>query len=99
MRYHVLISYDISDPKRLRRVHRLVRGYGDPVQYSVYMGQLSAKDEAVMREKLRDIIHHKEDQIVLVRLGEVGGESKASPDNWTVLGRSVYMRELSVMVY
>ncbi len=29
MRLAYLVAYDISDPKRLRRVHRTMRGYGD----------------------------------------------------------------------
>ena len=31
-----LIAYDISDPKRLNRVHRFVIKHCVPVQYSLY---------------------------------------------------------------
>ena len=30
MRSRYAVAYDISDPKRLRRVHRVMRGFGDP---------------------------------------------------------------------
>ena len=34
MRY--LVSYDISDPKRLRKVARSLEGFGVRLQYSVF---------------------------------------------------------------
>ncbi|WP_133716879.1 CRISPR-associated endonuclease Cas2 [Methylocaldum gracile] len=39
-----LVCYDIADPKRLGRVHRLLREQGIPVQYSVFTAQLTAKE-------------------------------------------------------
>jgi CRISPR-associated endonuclease Cas2 len=41
MRTCYLVAYDIADPKRLQRVHRTMRGYGDPLQYSVFRCILS----------------------------------------------------------
>lgn len=35
-RWHIL-SYDITDPKRLGRVHRYMRKQGLPIQYSVFL--------------------------------------------------------------
>lgn len=99
MKEHFLIAYDIADPKRLRRIHKLVRGYGEAIQYSVFLGQLSAKDEVVLREKIRDIIHHKQDQVIMIRLGVVDGKSKTAPENWTVLGRKQVIRDFSLMIY
>jgi len=99
MKSHLLIAYDISDPARLRRVHKLVRGYGDAVQYSVFLGQLSEKDEAVLTEKLRDIVHNVEDQVLLIRLGPVKGKRSGAPGKWTVIGRKPIIRDYSIMVY
>jgi CRISPR-associated protein Cas2 len=36
-----LIAYDIADPKRLRRVHRLLIDEAVPVQYSVFVTRAS----------------------------------------------------------
>lgn len=93
MRYHLLIAYDVADPKRLRLVHRTVRGYGDAVQYSVYLGILSEKDEAVLREKLADIIHHREDQVIFIRLGSEDSGAPTMPDHWRVIGRRITLPE------
>ena len=35
-RWH-LVCYDIADPKRLRRIHRLLCDWGIPVNYSVFL--------------------------------------------------------------
>ena len=34
-----LIAYDIADPRRLGRVHRLLKRYAIPVQYSIFVFQ------------------------------------------------------------
>ena len=87
MRYNTLVSYDICEPKRLQKVHSLMQGYGDGFQYSVFICQLSEKDSAILCEKLKDIINHEEDQVVLIRLGPT---VKEDYDNtWTVLGKKI----------
>ena len=68
MRYHTLVTYDICESRRLQRVHSLMKGYGDGFQYSVFICQLSEKDFVILRERLRDIIHNNEDQVVMIRL-------------------------------
>ena len=44
MRTSYLVSYDISDDKRLRQVFKIMRGYGDHLQYSVFECQLTPMD-------------------------------------------------------
>ena len=87
MRYHTLVSYDICDPKRLQKVHGLMQGYGDGFQYSVFICQLSEKDFTILREKLKDIINHDEDQIVMIKLGPAMNEDYDG--SWTVLGKII----------
>ncbi len=41
MRRSYLITYDIRDDKRLRKVHRTMKNFGDHLQYSVFECQLS----------------------------------------------------------
>jgi CRISPR-associated protein Cas2 len=36
MRRAFLVSYDVRDPKRLRRTHKMIKAYGEPWQYSVF---------------------------------------------------------------
>lgn len=60
---HWMVCYDISDPKRLIRVHRCLKKEGVPVQYSVFM--LHATQGGMIRvlTKLAAIIDADRDDI------------------------------------
>ncbi len=73
MRKTYLVLYDICDDKRLRKVHRTMRDFGDHLQYSVFECQFTPRDLAVCRQALSEIIHHGEDQVLFVDLGPVEG--------------------------
>lgn len=64
-----LICYDIRDPKRWRRVFRLMKGYGEWVQLSVFQCRHSAKRHAEMQALLDAIIRNDEDHVVIVDIG------------------------------
>ena len=73
MRTSYLVCYDISDEKRLRRVFKTMRNFGDHLQYSVFECQLTPTDLVRCRAELSAIIHHKEDQVLFVDLGPAEG--------------------------
>ncbi len=74
MRRLYFITYDIADEKRLRLVYKIMRGYGDHLQYSVFRCELSDKEKFEMIGELEEVIHHDKDQVLLVPLGPAGGE-------------------------
>lgn len=61
MRSSYLVCYDISDDKRLKKIFKLMRGFGDHLQYSVFECQFTPADLVRCRESLRAIIKHTED--------------------------------------
>ena len=73
MRTSYLVSYDISDDKRLRQVFKIMRGYGDHLQYSVFECQLTPMDLVKLRGELGTVIHHDLDQVLFVNLGPAEG--------------------------
>jgi CRISPR-associated protein Cas2 len=73
MRKSILVCYDISDDKRLRKVFQTMRGYGDHLQYSIFECQLNATDLVRLRAELAAIIHHDFDQVLFVDLGPAEG--------------------------
>lgn len=73
MRNSYIVSYDIADPKRLRKVFRKMRAWGDHLQLSVFECQLRPIDLVRLRADLADIIHHDEDQVLFVDLGPTEG--------------------------
>lgn len=71
-RKRYLVAYDIRDDKRLRRVHKAMKGYGWPMQYSVFVCDLDAMELTAMRTDLGKLIHHANDSIAMIDLGEPG---------------------------
>jgi CRISPR-associated protein Cas2 len=63
-----LVCYDISDPKRLRKVATTCEDYGYRKQLSVFLCRLSATDIVRLRSRLYDIIDLAEDQILFIPL-------------------------------
>ena len=52
MRSTYLVCYDIHDDKRLRRVYKAMRDFGDHLQYSVFECQFTPIDLAKCRHVL-----------------------------------------------
>ncbi len=96
MRQTYLVTYDISDPRRLRQVFQTMRGYGDHLQLSVFRCDLSLRERIELRAKLRDILHMDEDQVLFVDLGPADGRALTSIES---LGRSyTHPERLAVVV-
>lgn len=64
-----IIAYDIADQKRWRAIFRLLHGYGDWLQLSVFQCRLSRLRHAELIATLDEIIHHTEDHVILMDLG------------------------------
>jgi CRISPR-associated protein Cas2 len=73
VRKSYLVCYDICDDKRLRRVFKVMRGYGDHLQYSVFECQLRKLELVELKMELAAIIHHDQDQVLFVDLGPAEG--------------------------
>jgi len=69
-RRRFLVCYDIRDPKRLRQVHKTMKGFGWPMQYSVFICDLDRREYFDMETSLGTIIHHGVDAIAMIDLGE-----------------------------
>jgi CRISPR-associated protein Cas2 len=65
-----LVCYDISDPKRLRKVARTCEDFGYRKQFSVFLVRVSATDFVRLRTRLYDIIDLDEDQVLFLPLTE-----------------------------
>ena len=68
MRDYYIVAYDISDQKRWRQVYRKMQGYGNALQYSVFMCDISMMEKAMMMGELQRIIVQSEDRIMFVKL-------------------------------
>jgi CRISPR-associated protein Cas2 len=51
-----LICYDVRDPKRYRKLYKVMRGIGRRVQYSVFRSRLDDREVEELRWKLAKIL-------------------------------------------
>lgn len=73
MRNSFIVTYDIRDDKRLRKVFKIMKNWGDHLQYSVFECQLTRQELIEMQEELREVINMNLDQVLFVDLGPAEG--------------------------
>jgi CRISPR-associated protein Cas2 len=69
MRTTYIVTYDICDPKRLRKAFKVCKAHGVHLQLSVFECDLSEADLVKLKYQLAGIIHATEDQVLFVELG------------------------------
>ena len=68
-----VVSYDIMDPRRLQRVHKSMKGFGEPIHYSVFRCNLTPKGRVELIAALTGLIKHDQDRIMIIDLGPADG--------------------------
>ena len=81
----LLVCYDIADTRRRNRVARLLEGYGQRVQKSVFECHLDPRREATMRRELAALIDRQCDKLSFYGLCE---KDRALALAWGSLGIS-----------
>jgi CRISPR-associated protein Cas2 len=69
----LIVTYDICNPRRLRRVFKTMRGFGQHLQLSVFLCQLTEVERFDMIDALNAEILATEDQVLIVDLGPTTG--------------------------
>lgn len=64
----ILVCYDISDPRRLRRVARICEGFGARAQRSVFECFLDERQLRALQRKLDVVLNRELDRIDFIRL-------------------------------
>jgi len=72
-RQRFLVTYDVCEPARLRKVFKVMKGFGRHVQYSVFICDLNELGLAQMKAQLLGVIEPAEDQVLLVDVGPTDG--------------------------
>jgi CRISPR-associated protein Cas2 len=71
-----LVTYDIADDKRLRKVFKTMRNWGDHLQYSVFECQLNPTELLRLKAELSQLINNAQDQVLFVDLGPAAGRAQ-----------------------
>ncbi|MBE9063433.1 CRISPR-associated endonuclease Cas2 [cf. Phormidesmis sp. LEGE 11477] len=80
---HVVITYDISEDKRRTKIHKILKSYGQWMQFSVFECALTKTEYVRLRDRLNKLIRAEEDSIRFYFLCEccqhkverIGGEA------------------------
>ena len=64
-----IVTYDISDQRRWRRVFKVMHGYGEWLQLSVFQCRLTRRRRAELETALRELVKNGEDHVLLIDVG------------------------------
>jgi len=64
-----IVTYDIADARRWRAVFRLMHGYGEWLQLSVFQCRLSCARYTELRGRLQQAISNAEDRVMVIDIG------------------------------
>lgn len=73
MRQRYVVTYDVCDQRRLRKVFKILKGYGVHLQFSVFRCDLSRMSLATMKHSLLDAIDPSKDQVLIIDIGPASG--------------------------
>jgi CRISPR-associated protein Cas2 len=75
-RRRYLVAYDIREDRRLRSVAACCEGYGERIQYSVFICDLSDEEAVTMRGDIEVRIKRSEDSVMIIDLGKAGDSGR-----------------------
>ncbi len=71
-----IVTYDIADKRRWRRVFRIMQGYGEWLQLSVFQCRLTKRRRAELETQLREAVKDGHDHVLVI---DVGPAAKVNP--------------------
>lgn len=84
MRRRYVVTYDVSDDARRTRIFEVLKGYGDHVQFSVFLADLTEQELVSLRMSLMQHMNERDDQVLIVDLGR---ETRPLENSLEVLGK------------
>jgi CRISPR-associated protein Cas2 len=84
MKKWYLVSYDIRDPKRLRRTAKKMCGYGERIQFSLFRCRLGEREVERLRWELKKIVAPEDDVLIIGLCGDCvrTARRKSGRDDW-----------------
>lgn len=84
----IIISYDISEDKRRNKIFKILKDYGQWIQYSLFECDLAKKDYLKLRDRLERVIDDENDSIRFYfvcnscrdKIEKIGGPSDQNGD-------------------
>ncbi|KYN26265.1 hypothetical protein AUQ44_14300 [Vibrio cidicii] len=80
-----IISYDISCPKRLRKMHKYCSKYAWPLQKSVYLFALSRTEREKTCQRLLSMLDQQQDRLLCLPFTLLEGSFHQVPESPLIL--------------
>ena len=81
-----LIAYDVRDPKRLRKTAKILEGYGERVQFSIFRVRVTQHKLEKLRWELSEILFDVDDLLIISLCSRCSGKipklSQGDHDAW-----------------
>lgn len=80
-----LVTYDVREPRRLRRVAKHLEGYGTRIQYSVFRCKLRPREMERLQWELTKILEPEDDLMIIGLCGDCARRirSRTGKHDWT----------------
>ena len=60
-----LIAYDVRDPKRLRKTAKILEGYGERIQFSIFRVRVNKQKLEKIRWELSEVLAEADDLLII----------------------------------
>jgi CRISPR-associated protein Cas2 len=85
MRRRFLVTYDICNDKRLKKVFKAMNDFGDHLQFSVFFCELNEVERIRLESRIKPLMNEKDDQVLIVDLGLA--QSQTESDCFYCIGK------------
>lgn len=73
MEHLYIVTYDVRDPRRWRRLYQALQGFGDWLQLSVFQCRLDKIRRLRLEAAIQSIVNVREDHVLIIDLGPAEG--------------------------
>lgn len=90
-----LICYDVPHDRRRTRLAKILEKYGDRVQYSVFVVDISPARLLRLKEETREVIDLEQDSVLFCDLGRI---AEISTQNFSYVGQTRPLTDNEVLI-
>lgn len=85
-KFWYVVAYDITDPKRWRKVFKLLNGYGRHLQLSIFRCRLTTREQEKLRWELETLLTPEDKLLILTMCDGCGKRTAAHnrPESWVI---------------
>lgn len=90
---YIVVSYDIANDRRRRKIAKTLEDFGVRVQYSVFDCVLNEQELLTLQTKLQELIDYEEDSVRFYRL------CKRCVESIEILGYGTVQQERLITIF